>query len=90
MQITIKDIRAVVDRINLITNSPGSPWSKDGDKYRANVGNYHLDSAYGGHQLVRMVNDGGGIEVIIHGYRTKRDLYNLMQAFIAGYVARQS
>ena len=62
------------------------PYSKDeSGKYRANPGNYHLDWAYGGVKLVKMCNEGGGIQCITtSGYTTKSALYNEMQAFIAG------
>ena len=86
MRITQSDLEAVVLRINRITDSPESTYTKDAKgKFHANMGNYHLDWAYGGVCLCRICNKGGGVEVIISGYCTKRELYEKMQAFIMGY-----
>ena len=86
MRITERDLKAVVNRINQITGSPLEPYTKQDDGgFKANPGNYHLDHAYGGVSLKRMCNEGGGVsDVINSGYTTKRDLYNLMQAYIRG------
>lgn len=92
MRITEKDLDAVVKRINVMTGSPEASYTtyqENGKKkYRSNPGNYHLQSAYGGHGLVRMSNNGGGVESIIGGYFPKRELYERMQAFIVGYHAK--
>ena len=80
----------LVDRINEVTKSPMSSYTtKDGSILKANIGNYHLDYAYGGVRLVRMVNKQGGIEEISGtGFGTKRELYAWMQAFLAGATHR--
>ncbi len=90
-RITQKDLEYLVKRINEITDSPQTPYTRNGKKgkreagFIANIGNYHLDYAYGGVKLVRMVNEGGGISDISRdGYGTKRELYNWMRAFLAG------
>ena len=88
MKITKRDIEAVVERINRATNSPLTPYTRHEGKLIANIGNYHLDSAYGGYSLHRMNNEAGGIDAIISGYHSKRDIYNRMQAFISGYLAK--
>lgn len=81
-----QDLENLVSHINKRTNSPGAPWTHTKeDKLKANIGNYHLSWAYGGVQLVRMGNKGGGISVISTiGFGTKRELYNWLQAFIRG------
>jgi hypothetical protein len=86
-RITQKDLEVLTAIINKTTGSPATPYSKYGDNtgMAANIGNYHLDYAYGGVQLVRMVTDGGGITLVsLIGHGTKRELYNWMQAFLAG------
>ena len=84
-RITQKNLEYLTDRINKVTESPQAPYTKNNGKFTANIGNYHLDYAYGGVKLVRMVNDGGGIETIsTDGFGTKRELYSWMQAFLAG------
>lgn len=86
-QITKADLEIRVGVINRMTKNPVKPYSKTGDKFTANVGNYHLAWAYGGVCLHRMQNEGGGVEVIIHGYSSKRELYEKMGAYIAGLEA---
>ena len=85
-RITNTVLKAVVDRINRITDSPMEPYTKMPDgRYQANIGNYHLSGAYGGVDLHRMHNESGGVTTPLNcGHISKRDLYNLMQAYIAG------
>ena len=88
---TQKDLEYLVKRINEVTKSPTEQYTKDNPtgRFWANVGNYHLDYAYGGVSLVRMVNQCGGIESISHhGHVPKRELYNWMQAFLAEHEAK--
>jgi hypothetical protein len=87
--ITKGNLQAVVDRINRITGSPMEPYTKTGEipnqKYSANIGNYHLSGAYGGNALHQMQNNGGGVRDIFGmGHVSKRELYNLMHAFLKG------
>ena len=85
--ITVKNLQAVVDRINKGTNSPSTQYSTTVPG-AANIGNYHLSSAYSGYALHRVVNTGGGIRDISNaGYMSKRALYDLMFAYLAGYEA---
>jgi hypothetical protein len=80
-RITDKQLDSLCEYLNTITNSPQAPWANG----RANVGNYHISHAYGGVCLHRQVNEGGGVNCpLSHGYSTKRELYNTMQAFIKG------
>jgi hypothetical protein len=83
-RITLKDLQKLVDRINTIKGVPLKPWEDKDGKFAANIGNYHLDGAYGGYALHQMMTTGGGIKDILTGHMTKRDLYNRMQAFICG------
>ena len=85
-RITEKQLESLVTLINEITGSPLEPYSRAADgKLNANIGNYHLSHAYGGVNVHRMVNHGGGINCPInHGYVTKRELYNAMHAYIRG------
>lgn len=84
-RITQKDLEFLVGRINKATGSPAEPHTQAGRNWTANIGNYHLDYAYGGVKLVRMDSDGGGIrEISTNGYGTKRQLHSWMTAFLAG------
>ena len=87
-RITQKDLEYLVGVINATTNSPTTPYTNVYGKIGANIGNYHLDYAYGGVKLVQMVNDGGGIrEISRDGFGTKRQLHSWLRAFIAGLTA---
>lgn len=86
MRITKKTLQPVVDRINRETGSPMEPWTKSEDgRWKANIGNYHLSSAYGGYALHRMVNEHGGVsDVFRAGHVPARELYGLMHAWLTG------
>lgn len=87
--ITLTDLNYVIDRINVVTKNPLTPFKRVHKKASlvACIGNYHLDSAYGGHRLVQTTNEGGGIRVIIGGFVSKREIYERMQAFLKGIEA---
>lgn len=89
-RVTVGMLQVVVGRINQMTGSPMNTWQiGDDGKMRGRIGNYHLDGAYGGYALHRMVNEGGGIEAIVNGYRPKRELLEMMYAFIRGLEVKQ-
>jgi hypothetical protein len=86
--ITLKNLQAVVDRINKATGSPVEQYTSVNDKLLANIGNYHLSGAYGGYALYRMVNASGGItDISDSGHVSKRALYDLLHMYLAGYEA---
>ena len=86
-RITDRDLEAVCRRINIITDSPLSPYVKDAETGRhvAQIGNYHISHAYGGVCLHRISNESGGITTPLNvGHVPKRELYHMMHAYIAG------
>lgn len=84
-RITQQDLEAVCGRINRMLGMPDIQYTRMADgKLRANIGNFHLDYAYGGVALHQMWSDGGGVRDVLCGHWSKRDLYARMQAFIAG------
>ena len=83
MRINESDLKAVIDRLNRMTDSPMTPWGGPG---KANIGNYHLSCAYGGYGLHLMTNEGGGIRDIFSGHMPKKELYYRMHAYISGMV----
>jgi hypothetical protein len=86
--ITKENLQAVVDRINKTTGSPAQTYTDVNGKLVANIGNYHLSNAYGGYALHRVCNTSGGItDVSNSGHVSKRELYDLMFAYLAGYEA---
>lgn len=80
-RITEKHLQAMVNRLNKLTNSP-TEYMTNG---KINVGYYHIDYAYGGVQLVRTMNEGGGVTCpLSNGHMPKRELYDQIWAFIRG------
>ena len=90
-RITVKDLEALIARLNRATGSPAEPYTRDDIGIRcANIGCYHLSRAYGGFALHRMVNEHGGVsEPFYTGHIPARDLYNRIHAYLMGYEARQ-
>jgi len=83
--ITEKDLEGMLLRLNRVAGTPTTPYTKlPSGKHRANIGNYHLDFAYGGVKVVQMDNNGGGIRTITQGYETKRNCYNQLYMYIRG------
>lgn len=81
-RITEKDLKNLCFILNKETNNPVSYWNNE--KKEANPGNFHIDFAYGGTKLVQTCNKGGGVRDITHGFRPKRETYDLIQQFRAG------
>lgn len=89
-RITIKDLRAVCDRLNRVTGSPLTPYTRTDTAFTANIGNFHISQAYGGYCLHRMHNSGGGVSTPLSGgHGPARDLYNEMHAYLRGFEAGQ-
>ena len=80
-QINTAQLEATIKRINTIQHSPLQP-------YIGNVGQvgcYYLSAQYGGYSLCRITNESGcDMDVLGCGHVTKRELFNLMQAFMSG------
>jgi hypothetical protein len=87
MRITIKHLRPLIVRLNRIAGTPLEPWSWDDDvgKHRSNIGNFHIDSAYGGYSLHQMANECGGVrDVFSVGHIPARALYDQIHAYLRG------
>lgn len=85
-RITTSMLESQVARLNKMTNSPAEYSHRDENgKFCAHVGHYYLAGAYGGHKLERIVNESGGCtDVLRCGFTTKRELYNLISAYMDG------
>lgn len=86
-RITEKHLEAVVARINKLTKSPATSYTKTPNGIIPNAGNFHLDFACGKVGLIRMMNTGSGVTSILP-LSTKRELYDKMQSFIQGLECR--
>jgi hypothetical protein len=87
-RISKAQLQAVCDRINTVAGTPLQPYAKVGDKYEPQARCYHLSGAYGGYCLEQMCDTGSGVRSVISGYRPKRELYDLMHAFLRGLEAK--
>lgn len=87
-RVTTAHLDAIVARINNMTNSPLQPYaSGPSGKYEPQAGCYHLSQAYGGYALHRMsTKEGctGTNDVLSRGHMPKKELAELMYAFIRG------
>jgi len=87
-RITLKMLEATCEHLNRITGSPLESHTKISEtgfpRHKSNPDHFCLSQAYGGVKLVRYCTEGGGATDITHGYDTKSDLYDKMQAYIAG------
>lgn len=88
-RITMKDLNAVVGRINQLQGTPNAPYAFNSNtgRHEPQARCYHLSGAYGGYALEQMCDTGTGVRTIIGGYMPKRDLYERMHAFIRGLEA---
>ena len=85
-RITQKNLNELCGVLNKVTGSPLKAWVRDdAGKLHAQIGNFHINQAYGGVELQRMMNEGGGIDTPLgYGHVPKRELWNKMQAFLRG------
>lgn len=84
-RVALNELQAIVSRINQITFNTDQPYSQIDGKLVANIGCYHIDQAYGGVELVQMQTAGGGVrDVLRSGHVSKRELRDLMFAYIVG------
>jgi len=86
-RITRKELDGSINYLNRITSNAAEPYRKEGDKWIANIGNFHISGAYGGFALHQMGNEDGGIrDIFQQGHMPMRELYNLVYAYAKGIV----
>lgn len=84
-RITVKTLRAMCDNLNRMTGSPMESWKTVDGRNVAQIGNYHIDCAYSGYQINRMMNEGGGVTTPVGlGFGTARETYDKIRAYMAG------
>lgn len=83
-RITKGDLEGLVLAINRAAGTPQETYIEVDGKYIPQKGNYHLDSAYGGHKLVQMEEGTGQSEVSKSGFTTKKELYREIQGYLNG------
>lgn len=82
-RITEKQLYARIKYLNELTGNPVDSYKMVNSHYHAQIGNYHLDIAYGGYALNQMYNDNGGVTQVIMRC-SKRELYNQINRLIDG------
>ena len=88
-RITQKHLDGAIGRLNKLLERPETPYTKTTDgKFKANPGNFHIDYAYGGAQVVEMSNEGGGVRSY-GGHEPKRDCYYKIHDMIKGVELEQ-
>lgn len=86
-RITQADLERLCVAINKATGNALDPYTRvEGQRTKANAGNYHLSYAYSGVALEQMCESGGVRRISPGGYGTKRELYNYMQGMVSGLV----
>lgn len=86
-RITRKKLDGSVNYLNRIIGNAAEPYRKEGDKWVANIGNFHVSGAYGGFALHQMCNEEGGIrDIFQQGHMPMRELSNLIHAYVNAIV----
>jgi len=84
-QITQTMLQVKIELLNELTGNPLKPWDLIEGRNVASIGNYYLSMQNGGYALYRIVNEGGGInDIFSRGHGTKRELYEMICAYISG------
>lgn len=93
MEIIANDLDSLVGRINVMTGSPPTAYTRTKAGSRANVGHYFIgkgSKTYGrAWTLSRMMNDAGGQENILRA-STAHELYLMIRAWLDGRRSVQS
>lgn len=84
--VTEKELKSIIEYLNETTGNSKVEWVLQKDNtYRSNIGNYHLDCAYGGYNLAQFVNECGGINHPLGmGFYSKKELAAKIRSFISG------
>lgn len=82
MRITESQLKTQIRNLNLKSGTPVDPYVKEGDKYKAQPGNFHLSMAYGGYCLHQNVEGGGIRDVFSCGHVSKRELFEKIHAYM--------
>ena len=82
-RITRKQLDFLCERINNAKKTPAKPYERIDGSLVGQIGNYHLSGAYGGVCLHQTMTEGGGVrDVFSCGHVPKRDLYQMMSAYL--------
>ena len=81
-RVSMKDLELQAAAINGLKGSPAKyNASAEGEKFKANIGHRYIFAGHNHYSLARIINENGGISCCF-GSKTKRDLYNKLDAYI--------
>lgn len=86
MQIKEEDLKNMINRINKELGYPEKPYTRIGENTHSQPNNIHLDFAYGGISVEQICEDGHGVQKVLHGYHTKKEVYLFLQGIMAGFL----
>ena len=83
-RVTNKKLQNTIGTINFVVNGKRNIWFKDSEgNFKSRVGMLKVDKNYGGYQLTKIVNDGGGETDLTHRLSATEMFY-----FLQGYLLR--
>ena len=83
-RVTNKKLQNTIGTINFVVNGKRNIWFKDSEgNFKSRVGMLKVDKNYGGYQLTKIVNDGGGETDLTHRLSARE-----MFCFLQGYLLR--
>jgi len=88
-RISLNRLKNKIDFLNHLTKNPKESYTLEDNELIRHSGNYHLCGAYGGWELDQMCKSGGTRSVFNTGHIPKRELYNLICAYVQGIIRTQ-
>ena len=82
MRITSNRLQARLDFINRMMGHPATPYTYTA-KTVANVGNWYLSASEYGYEVLKIVNESGGVQVVYPAMRPSI-LYAVLGGFLDG------
>ena len=81
-RVTNKKLQNTIGTINFVVNGKRNIWFKDSEgNFKSRVGMLKVDKNYGGYQLTKIVNDGGGETDLTHRL-SAREMFYFLQDLI--------
>ena len=90
MRIYRSNLDKAMDTINTLLKTPLTAYNKPtvGERYVANIGNWHLDAANGGYTASVMNNESGGTtNPLSCGYLPAKELFAMLCGVVVGIEA---
>ena len=84
MTVSIKMLENLVKHLNKLTNSPDKYGQRVEGEFIINIGHYHIQSHINGFSLLRTISTGGQVTDVFGLVCSKRELFNLIHAYIKG------